>query len=77
VQPIDRIRIGLKLADYYDHHHQPERAQAERDLMLRLFPIEAVRFGITPPNNAAPSATTSAQPTLPVPPKPPEPPKPQ
>ena len=68
VQPIDRIRIGLKLTDYYDHHHQPERAQAERDLMLHLFPVEAGRFGITSPTNAAPSSAT--------PPQPPEPPKP-
>ena len=74
--PIDRIRVGLKLADYYDQHALLDRARAERDVMIRLFPEDAKRFGVTPSESPNAPAPMAGQPTLPMPPQPPQPPKP-
>jgi len=74
IQPIDRIRLGLKLADFYSTHDQSAHAQAELDNLRDLFPNDAARFGVPstlvptsvpqqPPPPPAPSRT--AQPQLP------------
>jgi uncharacterized protein (TIGR03790 family) len=47
-EPIDRIRIGLKLAHAYAASAQPGRARAELDALRRALPADAARFGITP-----------------------------
>jgi hypothetical protein len=88
VAPVDRIRVGLKLAQYYSNHGQDARAQAELDVIRELFPNDAKRFGVadplvptsvlpahTPVDQAIPPPN-SAPPTLPTVPKPPQPPRP-
>ncbi len=61
IQPIDRIRLGLKLADFYSAHGQSAHAQAELDNLRDLFPGDAARFGVPSilvPTSAAPPAPT-------------------
>jgi uncharacterized protein (TIGR03790 family) len=62
IQPIDRIRLGLKLADFYSAHGQSAHAQAELDNLRDLFPSDVARFGV--PSNLVPTS-------VPQPPPPP------
>jgi uncharacterized protein (TIGR03790 family) len=79
IEPIDRIRLALKLADYYNTHGEEAHAQAELDTMRDLFPNDAGRFGVPntlvptsiPPANApSPSNGPPKLPQLPQLPKP-------
>jgi hypothetical protein len=54
IAPIDRIRVGLKLADYYAAHNSAARAQAELDQLWASDAAEARRFGV--PSPLSPSA---------------------
>jgi uncharacterized protein (TIGR03790 family) len=47
-EPIDRIRIGLKLAQAYASHDEDARAQAELQSLRESFPVDALRFGVVP-----------------------------
>jgi tetratricopeptide (TPR) repeat protein len=69
--PIDRIRIGLKLAQHYIDRNQAELAQNELKGLVELYPRDAARFGI-----ASPLVPTGAMPPPPRVPAPPSPPKP-
>jgi uncharacterized protein (TIGR03790 family) len=84
--PVDRIRVGLKLAQYYSNHGQDARAQAEVEALRELFPDDAKRFGFSTtlvptsaaPPNAAPDGKPASPPAhsrfgLPRPPSPPTP----
>jgi len=89
--PIDQIRVGLKLAQYYSNHGQDSRAQAEIDTLRQTFPADSIRFGLSgplvptvipqpPPVKPPPPSyerNTSDKVGLPIPPKPPLPPFPQ
>ncbi len=59
--PVDRIRVGLKLAQYYDSHGQTARAQTEIDTIRELCPDDAARFGVSPQ-----LVPTSVPPTVPA-----------
>jgi len=72
--PVDRIRVGLKLAQYYSNHGQDASAQAELDALRELDPDDATRFGVssrlvptsvTPANSDAGSKTASPPPNSP------------
>ena len=63
--PLDHIRIGLKLAQYYVAHGHRVRQQGEFDYLWRHYPEEAKRFQVpnpavpdllVPVNNAGPRA---------------------
>jgi len=43
--PVDRIRLGLKLADFYTARHQKEDALSELYSLCTLYPADAKRFG--------------------------------
>jgi uncharacterized protein (TIGR03790 family) len=45
--PIDRIRIGLKLAQLYSNEGQDDHAVAEMDRLRKLYPEQAKAFGVT------------------------------
>jgi uncharacterized protein (TIGR03790 family) len=45
--PMDRIRIGLKLAQHYANHGQDEQAGIELTSLRDLYPEEAERFGLS------------------------------
>jgi uncharacterized protein (TIGR03790 family) len=86
--PIDRVRIGLKLAQLYSNHAQGDRAQAELKSLRETYPADAARYGVADPlvpTGAPPSASLPPAPTptptsaeqsaqLPRPPGPPKPP---
>jgi len=60
--PVDRIRVGLKLAQYYLGHGQEARAQAEINTIRELCPEDAARFGLSAPlvpTSVSPATTTS------------------
>jgi len=59
--PVDRIRVGLKLAQHYVNHVQDEQAQAELKTLRELYPAEAERFGVA--NPLAPTAVQPGSPT--------------
>ena len=70
--PIDRIRLGLKLADFYSSHGESAHAQAELDNLRDLFPNDAARFGVPStlvPTSVTPPAPPPRTPRLPQPPK--------
>ncbi len=74
--PVDRIRVGLKLAQYDSNHGKDARAQAELDVLRELFPADAKRFGVS--DSLVPTALTPPNPpvgraVLPRPPSPPQP----
>ena len=46
---VDRIRVGVKLAQYESNHGQEARAQSELDALRGLYPEEAKRFGLSSP----------------------------
>ena len=89
---VDRMRIGLKLADHYRIHNSNTRAQGELEKLWAFNPVEARRFGVPGPmtpsalmpvNNAASNAPSLPAPNpedathLPqLPPPPPPPPPP-
>lgn len=54
--PIDRIRIGLKLAQYYSNHGEDARAQNELDVLREMYPAETRRFGVS--NRLLPTSAT-------------------
>lgn len=72
--PVDRIRVGLKLSQYYNTHGQESLAQAEMDIIRELCPDDAVRFGLSAtlvPTSMSPASTTSnpePSPSNPLPP---------
>jgi len=85
--PVDRIRVGLKLAQYYSNHSEDSRAQAQLDMLRQQFPVDASRFGLAPPlvPTTAPPPGQPAQPVqlnrngtvlAPGAPRPPAPPRP-
>jgi uncharacterized protein (TIGR03790 family) len=61
--PIDRIRVGLKLAQYFSNHGQDARAQSELDRLREADPADAMRFGVS-----GPLVPTSVAPVAPLPP---------
>jgi hypothetical protein len=71
--PVDRIRVGVKLAQYFSNHGQDARAQAELDVLRELYPEDAKRFGVSSPllptsltpANSAPGARPSSPPPPP------------
>jgi uncharacterized protein (TIGR03790 family) len=84
-QPIDRIRVGLKLAQVYANSGQAEQAQAELKLLRDSYPLDAGRFGVADslvptdvptPNAATPASPPQEQGPLPdatlLPPRPPK-----
>jgi uncharacterized protein (TIGR03790 family) len=52
--PVDRMRIGLKLAAHYGAHNSNTREQGELEKLWSLDPENAKRFGV--PNPVVPSA---------------------
>jgi hypothetical protein len=48
MEPVDRIRIGLKLAHADLAANEPGRARAVLDVLRHSLPTDASRFGITP-----------------------------
>ncbi len=62
IMPMDRIRLGLKLAGFYAAHGQSAHAQAELDNLRDLYPTEAPRFGV--PSTLVPA---SVPPPAPLP----------
>ncbi len=83
---VDRIRVGLKLAQSYSSHGQDARAQAELDVLRELYPDDAKRFGVShplvptslaPANSPAGNKPAPPPPASPfAPPRPPSLPKP-
>jgi uncharacterized protein (TIGR03790 family) len=73
LDPIDRIRVGLKLAQHDCNHGRDAQAQTELDMLRDLYPADAKRFGVPgqllptsiPPTNApaAPPAPPAAKPS--------------
>jgi uncharacterized protein (TIGR03790 family) len=63
-EPIDRIRVALKLANYYTAHGDSARAQAELENMRDLYPNDATRFGV--PNTLVPTSVPTSQTPLPA-----------
>jgi len=60
--PVDRIRVGLKLAQYYSTHGEEARAQMEIDTIRELCPDDAARFGLSAPlvpTSASPASSNS------------------
>jgi uncharacterized protein (TIGR03790 family) len=47
--PIDRIRVGVKLSQYYINHGEDARGQAQLDVLRQLFPDDVKNFGIDEP----------------------------
>jgi len=80
--PVDRIRVGLKLAQYYSNHGQDGRAQGELEALREFAPEDAKRFGVA---DGLMPTSTNVPPSAPPPPEaihgnsppsPPPPPKP-
>jgi uncharacterized protein (TIGR03790 family) len=75
---VDRIRVGLKLAQCYSNRGEEARARAELESLREADPEEAQRFGVSPaldltpvaPVNSAGGDKPSALPRPPSPPKP-------
>ncbi len=65
--PVDHIRVGLKLAQYYSDHGQETNALAELSALRQLEPVDAKRFAVFPtltPESLAPVDTDgNSQPT--------------
>jgi len=64
--PVDRIRVGLKLAQYYSNRGQDSRAQAQIDMLRQQFPVEVTKFGMdgplvptAPPGPSEPATTST------------------
>jgi uncharacterized protein (TIGR03790 family) len=72
--PVDRIRVGLKLAQYDSNHGEDGQAQAELDSLRELYLDDSKRFGVADslvPTTAG--ATGESNATLPQAPKLPKP----
>jgi uncharacterized protein (TIGR03790 family) len=83
VQPIDHIRVGLKLVQLDKDRGDRKKADAELATLRELYPIEAARFGVTETlattNIGSPNLSLRSSPApaeLMSPPKPPGPPRP-
>jgi uncharacterized protein (TIGR03790 family) len=63
--PVDRVRVGLKMAQLYSDYGQGPRAESELDTLRELYPADAKRFGI------ADAAVPTSQPTTNSAPEPP------
>ena len=77
--PIDRIRIGLKIAGLDESHSRLSDAQGEWKSLRHLYPEDAVRFGVPgaePASAPGPRATAVSSIPVPKPPRPPQPPTP-
>lgn len=61
-EPVDKIRVGLKLAQHFTNRSQDELAQAELRSLRELCPQDAERFGVV-----SPLVPTSAPTTNPAP----------
>ncbi|MEJ0000986.1 MAG: hypothetical protein WDO13_18570 [Verrucomicrobiota bacterium] len=61
--PVDRIRIGLKLADFYHSRGSDLHAQAELENLRDLFPDDAKRYGVA--DTLVPTSQPSATPAPP------------
>jgi hypothetical protein len=76
-QPIDHIRIGLKLAQAYANSGDADEAQAELKSLRELYPLDAGRFGVAdsmvPTDVPAPNDATLLPPHAPKAPGPPSP----
>ena len=63
--PVDRIRVGLKLARYFTEHGMTGRAEAELEHLRQDNPEEAQRFGVPdvllPASSKGPSTQPPAQ----------------
>jgi len=59
---IDRIRVGLKLAQYYGKHGMDAQAQSELSELRKFDPIEARRFGVL--DSPVPASIPSEPPTV-------------
>jgi uncharacterized protein (TIGR03790 family) len=72
IAPMDRIRVGLKLAQYESNHGEDTRAQAELDSLRELYPDDAKRFGVSAslvPTSIAPAnSDVGNKPASPPPP---------
>ena len=83
-QPIDHIRIGLKLVQLYENHGQGDEAQNELNSLREHYPLDAANFGVPSPFVPAgaessplklrPPAAPADLLTAPKPPQPPKPP---
>jgi uncharacterized protein (TIGR03790 family) len=64
--PVDRIRVGLKLAQYESNHGRDAMAQNQLDTLRELFPDDAKRFGVADPlvptSSVPPSGLTPKNP---------------
>ncbi len=76
VGAVNRIRVGLKLAEFYRSHGQEANARAELNALRQLYPSEAKLFGIggpapapvpPPPPQAVPAGVSDARPMPPAP----------
>jgi uncharacterized protein (TIGR03790 family) len=56
--PVDRIRIGLKLARVDAAQNQQDRAQVTLRALRSAFPVDAARFGVTPQMISSESETS-------------------
>jgi uncharacterized protein (TIGR03790 family) len=68
---VDRIRVGLKLAQYYGNHGQDASAQAELDALRERYPDDAKHFGVANPlvpTSVAPANSDAGNKTAPPPP---------
>jgi uncharacterized protein (TIGR03790 family) len=75
-QPIDQIRVGLKLAQHYINRAQDEEAEAELKTLRELYPEDSQRFGMAGlllPTAVQDAAPSNAPPGVPDPPAPPVP----
>jgi uncharacterized protein (TIGR03790 family) len=59
IDPMDRIRVALKLANFYSTHGDSAHAQAELDNMRDRYPNDAARFGV--PNTLVPTSVPTSQ----------------
>jgi uncharacterized protein (TIGR03790 family) len=83
VQPVDAIRVGLKLAQLDEAGSHRDRADVELRTLWERYPSQASRFGVPNPlafteNPSTPLVPVSARPSTPAsrPPQPPSPPRP-
>ncbi len=64
-EPVDQIRIGLKLAQAYALRNEDARAQAELQWLRDTFPLDARRFGVT--SGMVPVGSPGPRPVNPAP----------
>jgi uncharacterized protein (TIGR03790 family) len=66
-EPVDCVRVGLKLTAFYLMHGQRERARSEIATLRDVFPDDYVRYGVPPetPPPSAPSGRFAGPPRAP------------